>query len=216
VNRENPDDAPRSWMGIDITHLAINLIKHRLARFDPAPKFRVEGEPEDLEGARELAARDRYQFQYWALGLIGARPAASDRKKGADKGIDGSFNFIDDASGKARSVLVQVKSGKVQVGDIRDLKGVLDTHRAEMGVFITLEPPTKPMIQAAVGSGHYHSESWGKDYPRIQILTIEELLADPDRPHPRCLRTPPRVLGETFKEAPKHRDQNGKQLVIGG
>jgi site-specific DNA-methyltransferase (adenine-specific) len=216
LNRENPDQPARLWMGIDVTHLAINLIKHRLTRFEPAPKFLVVGEPEDLGGARELAVRDRYQFQYWALGLIGARPAASDQKKGSDKGIDGSFNFIDNAKGTARTVLVQVKSGKVKVGDLRDLKGVLDRERAEMGVFITLEPPTKPMIEEAVSAGYYHSEAWGKDYPRIQILTIEELLADPDRPHPHCLRTPPRVLGETFKEAPKHRTNGVDQLGLGG
>jgi site-specific DNA-methyltransferase (adenine-specific) len=216
LNRETPDQPPRTWMGIDVTHLAINLIKHRLARFEPAPKFSVEGEPEDLGGARELAARDRHQFQYWALGLIGARPAATDRKKGADRGIDGSFNFIDDAKGTARSVLVQVKSGKVRVGDIRDLKGVLEREQAEMGVFITLEQPTKPMVEEALSAGSYHSGGWGKDYPRIQILTIEELLADPDRPHPRCLRAPQRVLGETFKEARKHRSNGVEQLGLGG
>jgi site-specific DNA-methyltransferase (adenine-specific) len=113
-------------------------------------------------------------------------------------------------------VLAQVKSGKVKVGDIRDLKGVLEREHAEMGVFITLEPPTKPMIEEAVSAGYYHSEAWGKDYPRIQILTIEELLADPDRPHPRCLSVPQRVLGDTFKEAPKHRRKDGKQLEMGG
>jgi len=66
----------------------------------------------------------------------------------------------------------------------------------------------------SVSAGHYHSDHWGKDYPRIQILTIEQLLADPDRPHPRCLRTPPRVLGETFKQAPKHRKKGHKQLEL--
>ena len=215
LNREHADEAPRSWIGIDITHLAINLIKHRLARFEPPPKFRVVGEPEDLGGARELALKDRYQFEYWALGLVGARPAKDTRKKGADKGIDGSFNFIDDAKGTVKTVLIQVKSGHVGASQIRDLKGVLEREKAEMGVFITLEPPTKPMTEEAVSAGHYHSDHWGKDYPRIQILTIEELLADPDRPHPRCLRTPPRVLGETFKQAPKHRGRGGKQLELG-
>ena len=214
LNRENPDDPPRTWIGIDITHLAINLIKHRLARFEPPPRYKIIGEPEDVAGASQLAQDDRYQFQYWALGLIGARPAKDDRKKGADKGIDGSFNFIDDHKGTMKSVLVQVKSGHVKHGDIRDFRGVLDREKAEMGVFITLEPPTKPMVKEAVDTGHYHSDGWNKDYPRVQILTIEELLADPDRPHPRCLRAPQRVLGETFKEGKKHRKKDGKQLEL--
>jgi len=214
LNREHPDEPPRTWIGIDITHLAVNLIKHRLARFEPPPTYRVVGEPESVEGARELATHDRYQFEYWALGLIGARPAASDRKKGADKGIDGTFYFIDDKKGTARTVLVQVKSGHVNAAHIRDLKGVLEREKAEMGVFITLEKPTKPMSEEAVAAGHYHSDHWGKDYPRIQILTVEELLNDPDHPHPRCLRTPERVLRETFKEAPKHKKKGPRQLGL--
>jgi len=215
LNREHPDEPPRTWIGIDITHLAVNLIKHRLARFDPPPTYRVVGEPESVEGARELATHDRYQFEYWALGLIGARPAAGDRKKGADKGIDGSFNFIDDHTGKMKTVLVQVKSGHVNAAHIRDLKGVLEREKAEMGVFITLEEPTKPMSEEAVSAGHYHSGGWGKDYPRMQILTVEQLLNAPDRPHPGCLRTPERVLRETFKEAPKHKRKGKKQLELG-
>ncbi|MFO7900317.1 MAG: DNA methyltransferase, partial [Planctomycetota bacterium] len=216
LNRENPDDEPRTWIGIDITHLAINLIKHRLARFEPPPDYKVVGEPESVASAKQLAIQDRFQFQYWALGLIGARPAASDRKKGADKGIDGSFNFIDDKKGTARTVLIQVKSGKVGARDIRDFKGTIEREDAEMGVFITLEEPTRPMKEEAVSAGTYHSDGWNKDYPRIQILTIEQLLNDPDRPHPRCLRTPPRVLRETFKEAPKHKRKDGEQLELGG
>ncbi len=216
LNREHPDQPPRTWIGIDITHLAINLIKHRLARFEPAPKYKVIGEPEALEGAKELAIQNRYQFEYWALGLIGARPAKDERKKGADKGIDGSFNFIDDHTGKMKTVLIQVKSGHVGAAQIRDFRGVLDREKAEMGVFITLEKPTKKMTEEAVGAGHYHSPGWNKDYPRIQILTIEELLADPDRPHPRCLRVPQRVLGETFKEGPKHTKKGPNQFTLGG
>ena len=214
LNREHPDEPPRTWIGIDITHLAINLIKNRLARFEPPPTYRVVGEPEDLGGARDLATRDRYQFEYWALGLVVARPAKDERKKGADKGIDGSFHFTDDAKGTMKTVLIQVKSGHVGRAQIGDFRGVLEREKAEMGVFITLEKPTKPMIEEAVSAGHYHSEGYGRDYPRIQILTIEELLADPDRLHPRCLRTPPRVLGETFKQAPKHKKKGPKQLGL--
>jgi site-specific DNA-methyltransferase (adenine-specific) len=143
--------------------------------------YQVIGEPKDLSGANRLAQDDRYQFQWWANGLVEAKPSGGQEgsrsgKKGADKGIDGIINFIDDDSGKAKRVIVQVKSGKVRSGDIRDLIGTLEREKAAVGVYITLENPTKPMIQEAVSAGHYLSEGWNKQYPKIQILTIEQLL----------------------------------------
>ena len=120
----------RHWIGIDVTHLAISLIKTRLAdAFGDAiaKTYKVIGEPVDLSGARALAELDRYQFQYWALGLVGARPTPADQKKGADKGIDGRLYFHDDAeSGKTKQVLFSVKSGKADVTHLRDLRGVID------------------------------------------------------------------------------------------
>jgi len=211
LNRENPDKPPRRWIGIDITHIAIGLIKHRLAtRFKPPPEFEVQGEPASAAGAAALAAQDPFDFQYWALGLVGARPIGGKPKKGADKGIDGVRYFQDEQKGGAwltKKMLVQVKSGHVKAADLRDFVGTLSRERAEMGVFLTLESPSQPMRTEAASAGTYTSP-WDKQaYPKVQILTIEELLRDPHRPNPRCLQIPGGAGGPgvTLPEAPKHR-----------
>ena len=171
----------RRWVGIDITHLSIALQKYRLEQSFPGIAFKVVGEPEDLGAARQLASEDRYQFQWWALSLIRARPLGGDAsskqgKKGSDKGIDGVITFLDDASGKPKRVLVQVKSGKVKSGDIRDLVGTVQREAAQIGVFLTLEEPSRDMLTEAAAAGVYRSPGWGKDYPKMQILTIADLL----------------------------------------
>ncbi|RKZ00170.1 MAG: site-specific DNA-methyltransferase [Candidatus Hydrothermota bacterium] len=173
-----------SWIGIDITHLAINLIKMRLKNefgLEPGKDYAVVGEPVDIAGAKQLAQADRYQFQWWALSLIGARPWSDRRKKGADKGIDGILYIQEPlASGKYKTkrIIVQVKSGKVGVRDIRDFRGVLEREDdAVMGIFITLEKPTSAMMKEANAAGYYEMELTGRSYPRLQILTIEELLS---------------------------------------
>jgi len=174
----------RNWIGIDITHLSIALLKYRLEdmfQIKPNVDYAVVGEPEDVGGARQLASEDRYQFQWWALSLIRAKPlggqsGSKEGKKGSDRGIDGEITFIDEASSKPKRVLVQVKSGKVKSGDIRDLKGTLEREKAAIGVFITLEASTREMGTEAVTAGSYHSPGWNRDYPRIQILTIADLL----------------------------------------
>lgn len=175
----------RKWIGIDITHLSIALQKYRLKdMFDleVGKDYAVVGEPEDLGAARQLAGDDRYQFQWWALSLVRARPVGGDGsskqgKKGSDKGIDGVIAFIDDAGGKPKRALVQVKSGHVKSGDVRDLVGTLDREKAVMGLFVTLEAPTKDMVKEAASAGFYESPGWGRKFPRVQLLTIEELLA---------------------------------------
>lgn len=171
----------RRWIGIDVTHLSISLMKYRLTAMFPDVRFTVRGEPEDLSGARQLASDDRYQFQWWALSLIHAKPLGGESgsrvgKKGSDKGIDGVITFIDDTKGKPRRVLVQVKSGHVKSGDIRDLVGTVQREDAAMGVFITLEEPSKDMITEAASAAFYHSPLWNRDYPRMQVLTVEQLL----------------------------------------
>ena len=173
----------RRWIGIDITHLAIAVMKYRIkAQFGLSEKqdYQIIGEPEDLPSARQLALEDRYQFQWWALSLIAARPLDGESgskkgKKGSDQGVDGDIAFID-APGKPQRAIVQVKSGKVKSGDLRDLRGVMDRENAALGVFITLEPPSRDMTAEAASAGFYHSPGWGRDYPRLQILTIETLL----------------------------------------
>lgn len=168
----------RQWVGIDITHLAINLIKNRLKGvfgIEQGKDYEVFGEPVDLAGAKALAAQDRYQAQWWVDSLLGARPY-KDKKKGADTGIDGLMYFTDEKS-KTKKVIVQVKTGHISVKDIRDLGHVIDREGADIGVFATLESPTKTIITEAVGKGLYKSPFNGEKYPRIQILTVEEILA---------------------------------------
>ncbi len=165
----------RKWIGIDITHLAVTLMKHRLwDAFGKELPFQVLGEPVSLPDAQTLAASDPYQFQWWALGLVGARP--TEKKKGADKGIDGVLYFHDEnGSGKTKKVIISVKAGHVTVSQIRDISGVLTREKAEIGVLITMESPTKPMRSEIASAGFYDSP-WGSRHPRLQILTIEELL----------------------------------------
>lgn len=204
----------RSWIGIDITHLAIALQKYRLKdAFGIVEKedYDVVGEPESLADARQLASDDRYQFQWWALSLIQAQPAGGEAgsrqgKKGKDKGIDGIITFIDDAKSKPKRLIVQVKSGKVKSGDIRDLVGTIERENAAIGVFITLENPTKDMKTEAASAGFYHSPDWNRDYPKIQIMTIEELLAG----------AAVQMTGksQTYKKAQRERESIGVQKKL--
>ncbi len=165
----------RHWIGIDVTHLAITVMRKRLEDSFPGVEYEVVGEPKDLEGARALAKHDRYQFQWWALSLVNALPQGGERKKGADEGIDGVISFVDDRQGKARRVIVQVKSGHVGVRDIREMKAVIGDEN--LGLFITLEPPTEPMRIEAATAGFHSSPLWERDFARIQIFTVEELLS---------------------------------------
>ena len=168
----------RKWAGVDITHLAVALMKHRLyASFniEPALDFDVVGEPVDLGGAQALAEQDRFQFEYWALSLVGARPVG-DNRRGSDHGIDGVLHFINGPRRATKRAIIQVKSGRVGVGQVRDLVGTLDRENAEIGLFVTLNSPTAPMQREAVAAGYWHSEVWQRSYPRVQIRTIQELL----------------------------------------
>jgi DNA modification methylase len=185
----------RQWIGIDITHLAINLIKRRLKKaFAAGVDFEVVGEPVDLTGATALARQDRYQFQWWALDQVDASPV--ERKKGADKGIDGVLYFTDEPDHDVPlRVVISVKSGGVTARDVRDLRGVMEREKAELAALITLEEPTQPMIDEAANGGFYHSDGWNRDYPRIQILTVQALLAG------KKIETPPNNV--TFKDAPR-------------
>lgn len=198
----------RQWVGIDITHLAISLIKHRMEdAYGEDLEYEVIGEPTTLEGAKELAEMDKYQFQWWALGLVGARPA--DQKKGADHGIDGRIYFHDDASRTTKQVIISVKGGHTSVAHVRDLVGVLDREQAEIGVLITLEDATKPMRAEAASAGFYESP-WGK-HPRVQVLTIEDLLDGKNIDMP-----PIKQVNQTFKKAPRQKKETPGQMGLLG
>lgn len=190
----------RQWIGIDVTHLAINLIRHRLQGAfgeDIEDTFTVVGEPEDLAGAEALAQDDRFQFQWWALGRVGARPVPTERKRGADQGIDGRLYFHDEGgNGPTKQVIISVKSGRVSVTDMRDLRGVVEREEAVIGVLITLRDPTQPMITEAADSGFYHSPGWDQDYPKLQILTVADLFDGRGIQYPRGAST-------TYARAPR-------------
>lgn len=218
----------RSWLGIDITHLAITLIKQRLkdsfgiedtmratvtakaaeakAEYGEAKKrpFHVVGEPTSVPDAEALAASDPYQFQWWALGLVGARPV--EQKKGADKGIDGRIIFQGDKPGSFENVILSVKAGKTGSAHIRDLKGVLEREKAAIGVLISMQEPTAAMKTESVTAGFYESASWNRKYPKIQLLTVEKLLDG------KKIEMPPiNQLSVTFKAAPKAKNKKSEQ-----
>jgi site-specific DNA-methyltransferase (adenine-specific) len=185
----------RQWIGIDITYLAINLIKRRLKdAFGEEIEFEEKGQPTDFASAKRLAELDKFQFQHWALSLIGARPLREGEGKGADRGVDGLLYFYEterkDIPGRIREeplprsepvhrekIIVQVKGGGVNRGDVATLLGDVENQKAAGGILITLEKPSKQMRTEAADAGRYSSKLWhDKDYPRIQILTVEGLL----------------------------------------
>jgi DNA modification methylase len=187
----------RRWTGIDITHLAIGLIRTRLRdSYGDAAKVTVIGEPTTVDDAEELAKTDPYQFQWWALGLVGARPV--EQKKGADKGIDGRLYFHEDArKGRAtKQAIFSVKAGHVTSSQVRDLVGVLAREKAEIGVLLSFEEPTREMRKEAASAGFYDSP-WGR-HPKVQLLTVAELLEGKTIDMPRTEGT-----NRTFKKAPK-------------
>lgn len=189
----------RQWIGIDVTIAAITVIRKRL--HDEFPEMSppiVIGEPESVDDAAELAKSDRYQFQWWALGRVGARPA--EEKKGADQGIDGRLYFDDEGGGLSKQVVLSVKSGPIPANHIRELRGVIERERAAIGVLLTQHKPTPAMRKEAASAGTYESLKWGGRYPRLQILTIEELLDG------RQIKCPPlSQVNRTFAKAPKHK-----------
>ncbi len=198
----------RAWIGIDITPLAIGLIEQRIRKAFPGLAFTVEGTPKDLDGARELANRDKYQFQFWACALVGAQPYRGG-KKGADGGVDGIIYFQDDKTA-AKKIIVSVKGGEsVTLTMLKDLIATVEHERAQLGFFVTLASPTKPMLAQAASAGFYESPNHGA-FPKIQILTIEGLVAGNEAP-----RYPDLARGAiSFRQAKteKKRGKQGKLL----
>jgi site-specific DNA-methyltransferase (adenine-specific) len=218
----------RNWVGIDITFLAVNLIKHRL--YDSfglgSKQIHIDGSPADLNGAKELFKKDPFEFEYWVLDLINAMPAKSKTKenmRGADRGVDGIITFHKNMSsnngngasngngkweyGKA---IIQVKGGGVQRNHIATLKGDIEREKADAGIFITLEKPTRQMILEVVDSDSFKTPITGqREFPQIQILTVEELLQGkkPDLPHA--------LVKNYYKEAkPVDNESNGNQVEL--
>jgi site-specific DNA-methyltransferase (adenine-specific) len=197
----------RKWIGIDITQLATSLIKNRLRdTYGDKIEIITVGEPTTPNEAFVLAEQDKYQFQWWALGLVGARPV--EQKKGADHGIDGKILFRDDLkAAKPEQVIIQVKGGKASVDHVRDLRGVLEREKAAMGVLITLQPPTKPMEVEAASAGFYEHKMNQQKYPRLQLRTVKELMDGKVIERPSSVA----AVDETFKKAPKSKAKSHEQ-----
>ena len=257
----------RDWIGIDVTQLAISLIKNRLqdtygsqmkfisggahaprvsgstpssnpssaddetsaSEHSPAPVpttrassaarearalsnvslVRIIGEPTTPNEAATLAEEDKYQFQWWALGLVGARPV--EQRKGADHGIDGKILFRDDPkAAKPEQIIIQVKGGKTGVKDVRDLRGVLDREKAAIGVLISLQPATGPMETEAASAGFYEHKTNKQKYPRLQLRTVKELMEGKGIERP----TSAAAIEETFKKAPESKKKHGEQREL--
>jgi site-specific DNA-methyltransferase (adenine-specific) len=258
----------RDWIGIDVTQLAISLIKNRLQdTYGSRLKFvsgsqsesggarasrpqrsasspnaspsavpsgetpdsatgtvalptqnvlpgtslvRIIGEPTTPIEAATLAEEDKYQFQWWALGLVGARPV--EQKKGADHGIDGKILFRDDPkAGKPEQIIIQVKGGKTGVKDVRDLRGVLDREKAAIGILISLQPATGPMETEAASVGFYEHKTNKQKFPRLQLRTVKELMEGKGIERPSSAAS----LDDTFKKAPQSKKKHGEQAALG-
>jgi DNA modification methylase len=248
----------RDWIGIDVTQLAISLIKNRLQdtygsrlkfisggtssaspisepvgraalprrrendgraalprrQADPQVSptesiVRIIGEPTTPNEAATLAEDDKYQFQWWALGLVGARPV--EQKKGADHGIDGKILFRDDPkAAKPEQIIIQVKGGKTGVKDVRDLRGVLDREQAAIGILISLQPATGPMETEAASAGFYEHKTNKQKYPRLQLRTVKELMEGKGIERPSTVA----ATDETFKKAPESRKKQHEQKAL--
>ena len=196
----------RQWIGIDVTHLAISLIEKRMKAAFPDVAFTVEGTPKDLASAEDLARRDKYQFQWWAVSMVDAMPYGG-KKKGADGGIDGIIYFKPDGK-RTDKALVSVKGGEnVGVQMIRDLHSAMERERAPIGIFITKALPTSAMEREAAAVGRFRSEATNKSYARLQILTLAELFkgARPD--------IPLIDLAAAFRSAPRE-DRSSQQSLL--
>jgi site-specific DNA-methyltransferase (adenine-specific) len=177
----------RQWIGIDITYQSIAVILKRLEdSFGSAVLESVvlDGIPRDMDSARALANkkddRVRKEFEKWALLTYSKNRAIVNEQKGADKGVDGTAYFVTGSDTTDR-VIFQVKSGKVQRNDIATLNSDRQRENAALATLITLEESTKPMRDEALAAGIYHHELLNRDYPRIQILTVQEMIEDGKR-----------------------------------
>jgi site-specific DNA-methyltransferase (adenine-specific) len=230
----------REWIGIDVTQLAISLIKNRLQdTYGSRLKFvsgsepegraalprgqadqqvsptesvvRIIGEPTTPNEASVLAEQDKFQFQWWALGLVGARPV--EQKKGADHGIDGKILFRDEPkAAKPEQIIIQVKGGKTGVKDVRDLRGVLDREKAAIGILISLQPPTGPMETEAASAGFYEHKTNQQKFPRLQLRTVKELMEGKGIERP----TSAAASDETFKKAPTSKRKSAEDQALPG
>lgn len=168
----------RKWLGIDVTYIAVDLIRKRLRHTygdEIEGTYEILGIPRDRAGAFALFSQSPFDFERWAVSLVNAQP---NEKQVGDRGIDGVARFFLDASGKNFGrILVSVKGGKT-IGPqfVRDLLGTVQTQQAEMGVLITMSEPTRGIIDAVNHAGTYTHPANGQTFPKVQIITVDQLL----------------------------------------
>lgn len=166
----------RNWIGIDISMQSVNVIRERMKNHYPGITVNIDGIPMDYESAAALAEKDKYAFQDWAITLVNANPPSGTSKKGADRGIDGIVLFrekVDYKNPKLRKIVVQVKGGGTNRGDVAKLKGDLLREDAPMGILITLKDATSEMKREALMSGDYQYTE-ATSFPTIQLLSVRE------------------------------------------
>jgi adenine specific DNA methylase Mod len=198
----------RQWIGIDVTHYAVTLIERRLSAAGVQHgTYEIVGRPTDLAGARDLARRDKHQFQWWAAWRLGAR-WYREEKKGADRGIDGRMLFKNGPYGDGL-IIISVKGGEnIGVKDVRDLRGVIEREDAEMGIVITLADPTGPMMTEAAAAGIVSKSAHGR-MPRLQVVTIAAVLEG------RMPKLPPLPEPErAATRAPRRTEKDQLELLL--
>jgi DNA modification methylase len=185
----------RKWIGCDIAIHSVRLIQDtRIKKYslDEGKDYTIEGVPQSAEQAQYLFEQDPFQFQHWAIEKTGG---FCSNKKTGDRGIDGKIYFK--VNGKLCSMVLSVKGGNIKPGDIRDLRGVLEREDdVEMAGFISLHTPTKAMIKEADDAGYYEYE--GVKYPRIQLLTIQDLFDGKRWYCPSVVKAKRKDLGQTY------------------
>jgi site-specific DNA-methyltransferase (adenine-specific) len=192
----------RQWIGIDVTHLAIALIERRLKEAFPGIVYEVNGVPKDADAARDLAERDKHEFQKWIVATIGGQPYKGG-KKGMDRGIDGYLHFRD-ADNKPQMAIISVKGGGTNSAHVRDLKGTMERESAALGIFLTLNDPTREMEKESASAGVY--ESGGRKFLKLQILTAAQVI-DGKRPQVPFGHT------ESLKKASRESDDQQARLL---
>jgi DNA modification methylase len=203
----------RNWIGIDITYQSISLMLKRLEDSfgkNVLDKIELNGIPKDLESAKALATkpddRTRKEFEKWAVLTYSNNRAVINDKKGADKGVDAIAYFQGDKDNREK-IVFQVKSGNVKSGDIRDLQGTMTLQGAALGIFITLKPPSKDMVQTAKSAGIYRGRYMSQSVDKIEIVTVQEILEQKKR-------LDVILTFEVLKAAEKQRETQGQQMSL--
>ncbi|MEP9391119.1 DNA methyltransferase [Gordonia sp. VNK1] len=195
----------RNWIGIDVTYISIDLIIKRLQHTygdEVIKEFNTTGIPKDYAAAQAMFNKDAFEFERWAVSLIGAQP---NKKQVGDKGIDGVGRFMLDGKGGVGKFLVSVKGGKsLNPGMVRDLQGTVNAQKAAMGILITLSEPTRGVLDAINHGGVWAHPITKQKFPALQHVTVKELMKG-NRP-----QLPPTIY-KPYIEAKKQKvkDQTG-------